>query len=82
MQSKKYLRKVIKLIKSAYKHKYCRVKVYIDPSISSVVFFINVSKYRDIFKVPFGLFETIITPEELAHIIVDEVGLWSLKDLN
>lgn len=76
---RKYLRKVKKLIKSAYKHKYCRVKVYIEPSISSVLFFINVSKYRHIFKAPLGMFETVITPEELAHIIVDEVGLWRLK---
>ena len=76
---RKYLRKVKKLIKSTYKHKYCRVKVYIEPSISSVVFFINVSKYRHIFKAPFGLFETAITPEELAYIIVNEVELWSLK---
>lgn len=74
--NRKYLRRVKKLIKSAWKPKYCRVKAYIEPTISSVEFYINVGGYNHIFKVPFGLFETDITAEELAHIIVDEVQIW------
>lgn len=76
---RKYLRKVKKLIKSAFKFKYCIIKAYIEPSISSVVFFINVDGYNHIFKAPFGLIESNICAESLAHIIVDEVLLWRKK---
>lgn len=76
---RKYLRRVKKLIKSAWKFKRCRVKTCIEPSISSVVFFITVDGYTHIFKAPFGLFETGITVEELAYIINDEVQIWRLK---
>lgn len=77
--NKKYLRRVKKLIKSAWKFKYCRVKVYIEPSISSVVFFINVDGYRHLFKAPFGLIESNLCAESLAYIIVDEVLEWRKK---
>lgn len=51
----------------------CSVITYIEPSISSIVFFINVNGYRQIFKAPFGLFESELSTQALADIIVDEV---------
>lgn len=76
---RKYLRKVKKLIKSSQKFKRCTVKICVEPSISSVVFFINVSGYKHIFKAPFGLLESHLTATALAEIIIDEVKEWRDK---
>lgn len=54
----------------------CSVNTYIEPSISSIVFCINVNGYRHIFKAPFGLIESDLTAQALADIIVDEVKEW------
>jgi hypothetical protein len=50
--------------------------VYIEPSISSIVFFINADGYKHIFKAPFGLLESKLTANALAEIIIDEVKEW------
>lgn len=57
----------------------CKVDVYIEPTISSVVFCINVDGYNHIFKAPFGLLETNITATALAEVIIDEVKEWKDK---
>lgn len=57
----------------------CSVKVYIEPSISSTVFYINADGYNHIFKAPFGLLESKLTITALAQIIVDEVIEWRDK---
>ena len=57
----------------------CSVITYIEPSISSIVFCINVNGYRHIFKAPFGLFESDLSTQALADIIVDEVKEWRDK---
>ena len=54
----------------------CSVSTYIEPSISSIVFFINVNGYRHIFKATFGLFESGLSTQAIANIIVDEVKEW------
>lgn len=58
---------------------YCAVGVYVEPSISSVVFVIEVEGYGHIFKVPFGLFESHLCSEALMNIILDEVKEWRKK---
>lgn len=57
----------------------CNVKVYIEPSISSTVFYINADGYNHIFKVSFGLLESKLTAKALAEIIIDEVKEWRNK---
>lgn len=74
-----YLETVKMLIQLAPEFKECNVKVYIEPSISSAVFFINADGYNHIFKAPFGLLESKLTANALAEIIIDEVKEWKDK---
>lgn len=57
----------------------CRVETYIEPSISSTIFYIYADGYKHIFKAPFGLLESNLTATALAQIIVDEVIEWRDK---
>lgn len=57
----------------------CRVDTYIEPSISSIIFYIYADGYKHIFKAPFGLLESKITVNALAQIIIDEVKEWRDK---
>lgn len=74
-----YLNDVKKVISSSFKFIDCEVDVYIEPSISSIVFFINADGYKHIFKAPFGIVETKLTSNALAEIIIDEVKEWRDK---
>ena len=74
-----YLEVVKMLIQSAPEFNKCNVKVYIEPSISSTVFYINADGYNHIFKAPFGLLESKLTANALAEIIIDEVKEWRDK---
>lgn len=74
-----YLEAVKKDIYTLQEFNECRVDAYIEPSISSVVFFIYVDGYKHIFKAPFGLFDSKITVNALAEIIMDEVKEWRNK---
>lgn len=74
-----YLEVVKTLIQSSRWFIDCRVDVYIEPSISSIVFFINADGYKHIFKAPFGLLESKLTANALAEIIIDEVKEWRDK---
>jgi hypothetical protein len=74
-----YLELVKTLIQIAPEFNECDVKVYIEPSISSAVFYINADGYNHIFKAPFGLLESKLTANALAQIIVDEVIEWRDK---
>lgn len=74
-----YLELVKTLIQIAPEFNECDVKVYIEPSISSTVFYINADGYNHIFKAPFGLLESKLTANALAEIIVDEVIEWRDK---
>lgn len=67
------------LIQIAPEFDECDVKVYIEPSISSTVFYINADGYNHIFKAPFGLLESKFTATALAEIIIDEVIEWRDK---
>ena len=71
-----YLEVVKTLIQLAPEFNECSVKVYIEPSISSTVFYINADGYNHIFKAPFGLLESNLTATALAEIIIDEVKEW------
>lgn len=71
----KGLKRVKQLIEMSPKFIYCTVDVYLEPKISSVVFFINTESYHHIFKAPFGLLE-VTKPDELATIIIEEVLEW------
>ena len=71
-----YLEMVKTLIQSSRRFISCRVDVYIEPSISSIVFCINADGYKHIFKAPFGLLESKLTANALAEIIIDEVKEW------
>ena len=64
------------LIQIAPEFNECDVKIYIEPSISSTVFYINADGYNHIFKAPFGLLESKLTANALAEIIIDEVKEW------
>lgn len=57
----------------------CRVDTYIEPSISSIIFYIYADGYNHIFKAPFGLLESNLTATALAEIIIDEVKEWRDK---
>lgn len=57
----------------------CRVETYIEPSISSTIFYIYADGYNHIFKAPFGLFDSNLTAMALAQIIIDEVKEWRDK---
>lgn len=74
-----YLELVKTLIQIAPEFDECDVKVYIEPSISSTVFYINADGYNHIFKAPFGLLESKLTANALAEIIIDEVIEWREK---
>lgn len=74
-----YLEAVKMLIQLAPEFNECNVKVYIEPSISSTVFYINADGYNHIFKAPFGLLESKLTANALAEIIIDEVKEWRDK---
>lgn len=74
-----YLEAVKMLIRLAPEFNECDVKVYIEPSISSTVFYINADGYNHIFKAPFGLLESNLTAKALAEIIIDEVKDWRDK---
>ena len=74
-----YLELVKTLIQIAPEFDECNVKVYIEPSISSTVFYINADGYNHIFKAPFGLLESKLTASALAEIIIDEVIEWRDK---
>lgn len=74
-----YLEIVKTLIQTAPEFDECDVKVYIEPSISSTVFYINADGYNHIFKAPFGLLEGKLTASALAEIIIDEVIEWREK---
>ena len=74
-----YLETVKTLIQSAPMFNECRVNVYIEPSISSAVFYIYADGYNHIFKAPFGLLESKLIASALANIIIDEVKEWKEK---
>lgn len=75
----KYLQVVKTLIQSASDFNECRVETYIEPSISSTIFYIYADGYKHIFKAPFGLLESSLTASGLAEIIIDEVKEWRDK---
>lgn len=76
-----YLEAVKTLIQSSPEFSNCRVSTYIEPSISSTIFFIYADGHKHIFKAPFGLFESNLTTAALAQIIIDEVKKWK-EELN
>ena len=74
-----YLEVVKTLIQTSPEFINCRVETYIEPSISSTIFYIYADGYKHIFKAPFGLLENNLTATALAQIIVDEVIEWRDK---
>lgn len=74
-----YLEVVKTLIQSSSEFTNCKVETYIEPSISSTIFYIYADGYKHIFKAPFGLLEHNLTATALAQIIVDEVIEWRDK---
>nr|DAU19485.1 MAG TPA: hypothetical protein [Caudoviricetes sp.] len=74
-----YLEVVKMLIQSSPEFNNCRVSIYIEPSISSTIFFIYADGHKHIFKAPFGLLESNLTAAGLAEIIIDEVKEWKDK---
>lgn len=74
-----YLEVVKSLIQSSTEFINCRVETYIEPSISSVIFYIYADGYKHIFKAPFGLLESQLTVSALADLIIDEVKEWRDK---
>lgn len=74
-----YLEVVKTLIQMSPEFNNCRVEAYIEPSISSTIFYINADGYKHIFKAPFGLLESNLTATALAEIIIDEVQEWRDK---
>ena len=74
-----YLEVVKTLIQTSPKFNNCRVETYIEPTISSIIFYISADGYKHIFKAPFGLLESNLTATALAEIIVDEVIEWRDK---
>lgn len=74
-----YLEVVKTLIQSSPEFINCKVETYIEPSISSTIFYISADEYNHIFKVPFGLLESNLTATALAEIIIDEVKEWRDK---
>lgn len=74
-----YLEVVKTLIEITPEFNNCRVETYIEPSISSTIFFIYADGYKHIFKAPFGLLESNLTATALAEIIIDEVKEWRDK---
>lgn len=74
-----YLEVVKTLIQSVPDFNECRVETYIEPSISSTIFYIYADGYKHIFKAPFGLLESSLPASGLAEIIIDEVKEWKEK---
>lgn len=74
-----YLETVKKQLQTTQVFNECRVDTYIEPTISSVVFFIYADGYKHIFKAHFGLLESKLTANALAEIIIDEVKEWRDK---
>lgn len=74
-----YLEVVKGLIEASSEFTNCRVDTYIEPSISSTIFYIYADGYKHIFKAPFGLLESQLTASALAEIIIDEVTEWRDK---
>lgn len=74
-----YLEVVKTLIETSSEFINCRVETYIEPSISSTIFYITADGYKHIFKAPLGLLERDITAVALAEIIIDEVKEWRDK---
>lgn len=74
-----YLEVVKTLIERTPEFNNCRVETYIEPSISSTIFYIYADGYKHIFKAPFGLLESNLTANALAEIIIDEVKEWRGK---
>lgn len=74
-----YLEVVKTLIEITPELNNCRVETYIEPSISSAIFYVNAGGYKHIFKAPFGLLESKLTANALAEIIIDEVKEWRDK---
>lgn len=74
-----YLEVVKTLIEKTPEFNNCRVETYIEPSISSTIFYIYADGYKHIFKAPFGMFESKLTANALAAIIIDEVKEWRDK---
>lgn len=74
-----YLEVVKTVIQSSPKFSNCRVSMYLEPTISSIIFFIYADGYKHIFKAPFGIVESNITATALAEIIIDEVKEWRDK---
>lgn len=74
-----HLEVVKTLIQSAPDFNECRVETYIEPSISSIIFYIYADEYKHIFKAPFGLLDSSLSASALAEIIIDEVKEWKEK---
>lgn len=74
-----YLEAVKALIQASPEFTDCRVETYIEPSISSTIFYINADGYKHIFKAPFGLLESKLTANALVEIIIGEVKEWKDK---
>lgn len=74
-----YLEVVKELIQTSSEFNKCRVETYIEPSISSTIFYIYADGYNHIFKAPFGLLESKLTASALAEIIINEVKEWRDK---
>lgn len=74
-----YLEVVKTIIQLAPDFNECRVETYIEPSISSTIFYIYADGYKHIFKAPFGLLESNLTATALAEIIINEVKEWRDK---
>ena len=74
-----YLEVVKTLIETSPEFNDCRVKTYIEPSISSTILYIYADGYNHIFKAPFGILESNLTARGLAEIIIEEVKEWRDK---
>lgn len=74
-----HLEEVKTLIQASTEFTNCRVETYIEPSISSIIFYIYADGYNHIFKAPFGLLEAKLTATALSEIIIDEVKEWRDK---
>lgn len=74
-----YLEVVKTLIQTSPQFTNCEVETYIEPSISSTIFYIYADGYKHIFKAPFGLLDSKLTASALADIIIDEVIEWRDK---
>lgn len=74
-----FLEVVKTLIQTSPELNNCKVEIYIEPSISSTIFYIYADGYKHIFKAPFGLLESKLTAKALADIIINEVKEWRDK---